>query len=167
MIINRTPLLRKIKLMITLFIVGLVISGVTAFPLVWELNILKHYFGSGTYSQQLLPALSLWINTVHTGLTETSAKYPFIAYGTDWLAFAHIVIAILFIGPLRDPIKNIWVIEFGIISCILVIPLALICGPIRGIPVFLQFIDMSFGVLGVIPLLLVRKWIVQLINKGE
>jgi len=37
--------------------------------------------------------------------------YPFIAYGTDWLAFAHFVIAIAFIGPWRDPVRNVWVVE--------------------------------------------------------
>ena len=60
----------------------------------------------------------------------------FVFYGTDWLAFGHIVIAVCFAGVIRDPIKNIWVVEFGMISCVLVIPLALICGHIRGIPFF-------------------------------
>jgi hypothetical protein len=32
-----------------------------------------------------------------------SGAYPFLAYGTDWLAFAHIVIAVFFIGPLVKP----------------------------------------------------------------
>jgi hypothetical protein len=38
------------------------------------------------------------------------------------------VLAILFIGPLRDPVKNKWVIEFGVIACILIIPFAMIAG---------------------------------------
>ena len=29
-----------------------------------------------------------------------------IAYGTDWLAFAHITIAVAFLGPLKDPVRN-------------------------------------------------------------
>jgi hypothetical protein len=33
-------------------------------------------------------------------------------------------------------------------------PLALICGPIRGIPFYWQLIDCSFGFFGMIPLLL-------------
>lgn len=32
--------LRTIRIWIALFIVGLVVSGVTAFPLLWELNLL-------------------------------------------------------------------------------------------------------------------------------
>jgi hypothetical protein len=105
----------------------------------------------------LWPDLAAWINRVHTGLHDTYRQYPFIAYGTDWLAFAHIVIAIAFWGPLRDPVKNIWVIEFGMIACALIVPLALICGPLRGIPFFWQLIDCSFGVFGIIPLWLARR----------
>jgi len=85
-----------------------------------------------------------------------------MAYGTDWLAFAHLVIAVAFWGPLKDPVRNIWVIEFGMIACVLVIPLALIAGPIRGIPFFWQLVDCSFGVFGIIPLWLCRRDILRL-----
>ncbi len=37
-----------------------------------------------------------------------------------------------------------------------VIPLALICGPIRGIPFYWRLIDCSFGVVGFVPL-----WVCQ------
>jgi hypothetical protein len=96
--------------------------------------------------------LRFWIATVREGLRETYARYPFVAYGTDWLAFAHLVLAVLFVGPWRDPVKNRWVIEFGLFACAAVIPLALICGPLRGIPVYWRLIDCSFGVVGAVPL---------------
>jgi hypothetical protein len=73
------------------------------------------------------------------------------------LAFAHLVIAVAFVGPLRDPVRNIWVVQFGMIACMAVIPLALIAGPIRGIPIWWQVIDMSFGVVGIVPLLIVHR----------
>ena len=85
-----------------------------------------------------------------------------MAYGTDWLAFAHIVIAVAFIGPLRDPVKNIWVIEFGIIACIMIFPLALIAGPIRGIPFYWRLIDCMFGAIGIVPLMIVHRLIKQI-----
>ena len=97
-----------------------------------------------------------WIERVRDGLDAADAQYPFLLYGTDWLAFAHLVIAVAFYGPYRDPVRNIWVIEFGMIACAGIIPLALICGPIRGIPFWWTVIDMSFGVFGVIPLYVVR-----------
>ena len=94
---------------------------------------------------------------VRDALIETNAKYPFIAYGTDWLAFAHFVIAFAFVGPLRDPVKNIWVIEFGMIACLLVVPFALTMGAVRGIPLGWRFIDCSFGLFGFLPLWYCRR----------
>jgi hypothetical protein len=38
---------------------------------------------------------------------------PFLAYGTDWLAFAHLAIAVVFIGPWINPVRSQWVITFG------------------------------------------------------
>jgi hypothetical protein len=116
--------------------------GVTAFPLEWELSILVDI------SKNAPEGIKVWLNRVYEALKETNAKYPFMAYGTDWLAFAHIVIAVAFIGPWKDPVKNIWVIQFGMISCIMIFPLAFICGNIRQIPFFWQLIDCSFGVIG-------------------
>jgi hypothetical protein len=148
--------LRRIRLWLAVFIVGLVLSGVTAFPLTWELGLLVRWFGQGDN------ALAEWLRTVHTGLVETDKHYPFLAYGTDWLAFAHLVIAVAFIGPWRDPVKNIWVIEFGLIACAMVLPLALIAGPLRGIPFGWRLIDCAFGVFGAIPLGIIRQEIRQL-----
>jgi len=102
--------------------------------------------------------LQRWLNTVQHAVSDTNAKYPYLSYGTDWLAFAHIVIAVAFIGPLRDPVRNIWVLEFGIIACLMVFPLAFIAGPIRQIPFYWQLIDCSFGVFGAVPLLLALSW---------
>ncbi|MBN1485201.1 MAG: hypothetical protein JXA37_10800 [Chloroflexia bacterium] len=133
---NPDALRKRIRFFLILFIVALALSGITAFPLKWEADVLLRLLGPGTWMEILWPALSQWIAFVHEGIHYVAVHYPFIAYGTDWLAFAHLVIAVAFIGPLRDPIRNIWVVEFGMIACVLVIPLALICGPIRGIPFF-------------------------------
>jgi hypothetical protein len=106
--------------------------------------------------------LGPWIDRVNEGLSATNARYPFLAYGTDWLAFAHLVIAVAFIGPFIDPVRNKWVIRFGLIACAGVAPLALIAGPIRGIPLGWRLIDCSFGVIGSIPLLICRRSILAL-----
>ena len=151
-------LLRKrVRNLLWFFVVALVLSGATAWPLKWEVDILQNTVGRGTFMERLWPAMADWISFVHQGLTEMYQQYPFIAYGTDWLAFAHLVIAVAFWGPLRDPVKNIWVIEFGMIACVLVIPLAMICGPIRGIPFYWRLMDCSFGVFGIIPLWLAHS----------
>ncbi|MFD1255788.1 hypothetical protein ACFQ3S_03185 [Mucilaginibacter terrae] len=98
-----------------------------------------------------------WLSTIYFAITNTNAHYPYLSYGTDWLAFAHIVLAILFFGPLKDPVKNIWVVQFGMIACAIIFPLAFVAGSIRHIPVFWQFIDCSFGVIGIVPLWLAYK----------
>jgi len=46
------------------------------------------------------------------------------------------------------------VIQFGLIACVGVLFLALIAGPVRGIPFYWRVIDCSFGVFGAVPLIL-------------
>lgn len=162
-----SSLKKQVRALIIFFIVALVISGVTAFPILWEISIINTLIGPSTFMEALWPAMAVWIAFVYEGINATYDHYPFIAYGTDWLAFAHIVIAIAFIGPLQDPVRNIWVIEFGMIACVLVIPLALIWGPIRGIPFFWRLFDCSFGVFGIIPLLITHRKIRQIIAIEE
>ena len=74
----------------------------------------------------------------------------------------NIVIAVFFIGPLIDPVRNVWVLRAGIIACVLVIPLALICGALRQIPFGWRLIDCSFGAIGVIPLYYCLKLVTTL-----
>lgn len=161
---TRENILRfRIRWLLTGFVVGLIISGLTAFPLEWELKTAAKILGATPATTiDNTTGLLHWIIRVRDGLVDTYARYPFIAYGTDWLAFAHIVIGVAFIGPLRNPVKNIWVIEWAIVACVLVIPLALICGPIRGIPFYWRMIDCSFGVVGIVPLLIARSYILEL-----
>ena len=148
--------LTRIRFALLLFIAGLVISGLTAFPLQFELDqavALRKI-------EHITPAdhgFDRWLLTVRDGLRRSYGDYPWLAYGTDWLAFGHIAIAIFFIGAWIDPLRNIWVLRAGLIACALVIPLALICGQIRQIPFGWRLIDCSFGVLGAIPLLYCLK----------
>jgi len=150
----------RVRFWLVVFMAGLVLSGVTAFPLETEMRWLVGIVHSGAVRpfaewSGLLP----WMERVNDGLSATNANYPFLAYGTDWLAFAHLAIAVAFIGPYLDPVRNKWVITFGLIACAGVIPLALIAGQVRGIPLGWRLIDCSFGVLGSVPLLMARRWI--------
>jgi len=148
------PTLTRTRVWLTLFVIGLVLSGVTAFPLEWDTRLLLGLLHADwSPAPEHLPTLVDWLGRVHNGIVATNRDYPFLAYGTDWLAFAHLVIAIAFWGPLKDPVRNVWVVQFGMIACIAVVPLALIAGPIRGIPWGWQLIDISFGVFGIVPLL--------------
>lgn len=152
--------LRAIRLWLGVVIAGLILSGVTAFPLETELRGF-HSLLQTAVLQPIAATTGLlpWIGRVHDAIASTNEHYPFLAYGTDWLAFAHLVIAVAFLGPYRDPVRNKWIITFGLIACGGVIPLALIAGQIRGIPLAWRCIDCSFGVVGAIPLLLCRRHI--------
>ncbi|MER5866764.1 hypothetical protein [Kitasatospora sp. NPDC002040] len=153
--------LRRVRRWIGIFIVCLVLSGLTAFPLEAETRWLVGLVDGSPLAEHF-PAAAAWAERVRDGIADTNVRYPFLAYGTDWLAFAHLVIAIAFWGPYRDPVRNVWVIQWAMTACAAIIPLALICGPLRGIPLVWRFVDMSFGVIGVVPLLIVLRGIRKL-----
>ena len=133
-------------------IIGLMLSGVTAFPIESEMAVAMDHLS--VFS----PTMRYWLSTIYNAVKTTNKHYPYLSYGTDWLAFAHIIIAIVFVGPLRDPMRNIWVLQFGMIACVLIFPLAFIAGPIRHIPWFWQLVDCSFGVVGIIPLYVAYRY---------
>jgi hypothetical protein len=146
---ERGRLLGRARLCIAVFMLGLVLSGLTAFPLESELafvvRVCNHF--------DFVPAeFGIWMVTVHDAVVDANARYAFMAYGTDWLGFAHLVIAVAFIGAWRDPARNRWVLQFGLIACAMVIPFALIAGGVRGLPFFWRLIDCSFGVVGALVL---------------
>ena len=153
------PPLTRIRFWLIVIIVGLVISGVTAFPLRHELNLLSTWLvgADASWNPADHSGLAHWILLVREGLEVTYQKYHFIAYGTDWLAFGHLVIALFFIPPYKDPVRYIGNIHMGILACFGIFALALICGPIRGIPFYWRLIDCSFGLVALHPLWRILK----------
>ena len=82
--------LRSIRLVLGFFVVGLVLSGLTAFPLRWELRLLTSWFGDGT----------------------TIGSTPFPAcrigcrvFGTAWRS-RHANIRFLRTAPIRSPLHT-------------------------------------------------------------
>lgn len=137
---QKIELTRRVKIYVAIVIAGLFLSGITAFPLETELAWLISLLPDDT------GVMNTWLTNVHQAIKTVNHTYPFLSYGTDWLAFAHIMLAVLFIGPYLNPVKNIWVVQFGIIAAVAIFPLAFIAGFIRGIPFFWRLIDCSFGV---------------------
>lgn len=151
-------LLMRIRVLLVIVILALLGSGISCLPLLAEsAKIAGMLHRNGPW-----PQAAYWMREIHRGLAATYQNYPFIGYGTDWLGFGHFVIAVMFIGPLIDPRRNLWVIDAGIIACLLVIPMALISGGVRGLPLWWRLIDCSFGLFGVIPLWLAHRWTRQL-----
>lgn len=148
-----------IRRWLAFFMLALLFSGLTAVPLEWGTNWLASTTRSwgGTWST--------WVDDVAAAVAQVAEIHPALFYGTDWLAFAHVVIALAFIGPYRDPVRNRWVVEWGLLCCLLVLPLAFFWAPVRGIPFFWRCIDASFGVIGAIPLWLVLRRIDRLSHR--
>ena len=162
---NTTRSELHIKLLCLFVIVGLVLSGVTAFPLLAELNLVSSWLvgGDGSLAPDQYTGFRHWVLRVREGFEDTYAHYPFMGYGTDWLAFAHISIAMFFIPVYLNARKYIGNIYVGIITSVLVIPIAMICGQIRGIPIYWRLIDSSFGVVCAVPLI----WILMILKRTE
>ena len=135
---------------------GLLLNGISAIPLISELKILLS-------KPDVLPQfLRNWWMYVNKGVNDTTRFYPFMRYGFDWLAFAHLLIAIAFIGPLKDPIKNEWVIRWGMIASALSVIMALGWERLRGIPLWWSCIDAAIAIVAFIVLWLCNHWIKEL-----
>jgi len=157
---EQKQLLLKIRLVTLFFMAALIVSGITAFPLENEAKLATQFLGiNANPPAESYNELQTWIALVYQGIRATNAQFPFIAYGSDWLAFAHIVIAFAFIGLYREPVRNKWLVSWAMICCVGIIPLALICGEIRQIPFFWRLIDCSFGIFGIIPLIYLKNLI--------
>jgi hypothetical protein len=140
---NPVDTLFAIRRLIVLFIIALLISGITAFWLEAELRFILEYFNFGNF-------INSWLRRVHAALEQTGQNHKFLIYGYDWLAFGHIIIALFFVEVYKRPVENRWVLKYGMIACFLILPTAFIAGYFRGIPIVWQLIDCSFGVFGFI-----------------
>ena len=129
MIQREATLRKRIVLCAWMIIAGLLVGGLTAIPLQTELDLLARWLGAENLPpSETANGFTKWILVVREALHATYVKYPFIGYATDWLAFAHVVIAIAFAGALRHPLRNAWLFRFGMIACVLVLPWALLFG---------------------------------------
>lgn len=146
--------MKTIRFHLVLFVVILALSGITAFPIQTEINFLY------THLHSFPSFLHDWITQLYNNIHSTPEV---MFYGTDWLAFAHIIIALFFVPVYLDPIKYKVNLYTGMTACLMIFPLAFICGPIRSIPFFHQLIDCSFGVIGILYL----YFILRKINKLE
>ena len=152
--------LSRIRIWTAVFIAGLVLSGATAIPIGTELNLAPQLFRPTSLTPGDAPSTPAeWLGRVREGVQTTYARYPFIAYGTDWLVFGHFAIAVLFLGAWRDPVRNAWLFRGGIAVCLLVIPFALGLGAWRGAPLWWRPIDCSFGLGGLLPLGFCLRWL--------
>jgi hypothetical protein len=139
---------KQINILLLGYVVALVISGATAMIVPEGIAWLDKSIPS-TWS-----TIYQWIHFVHL---KIQASPKFLLYGFDWLAFAHYVIAMSFYGVWKDPVRNKWVIEWAMLASIAIFPMAFVMGAIRNIPFWWQLIDCSFGVVSLIPLIMIHR----------
>ena len=142
------------------FICGLFISGATAIPIRAEVALGARLLGEDFAAGGAMPPqVAAWLRIVRDAVETTATEAPLLFYGTDWLAFGHLVVGIAFLGALRDPVRNRWLYQFGMVACALVPIWAFAFGHIRGIPVWWRMIDAAFGVVGFLPMWLCNRWV--------
>src|SRR5437879_3454697 len=151
---------RRIKVLTWFFILGLILSGATAIPLPSEVDWLVKVTGANQFietpASRTPPSWAVWLLKVQGALRDNAATHPFLFYGTDWLAFGHFAIAIAFIGALRDPVRNSWLVQFGMIACVLALRYAFVFGAVGGLQIYWRLVICSFAV---VRLLLLRHCI--------
>ena len=156
-------LLFMIRAVAAFYILALLFWGLTAFPLESEIRLICSSLGiEDVLAPENYSGLKYWLASVQAGLAQTNLDYPFLAYGTDWLAYSHIVLAVVFCGVYAKPVTNIWIVHACMIACAGVVLVALLCAPIRGVPFFWALVDCAFGVLGIVPLVFLHVWIRRL-----
>ena len=156
----RDQLLRnRVRAMSWVLVIGLLVAGVTAIPLETELDFAARVLNASDLApEQASSGFVRWVLLVREGVHATNTTYPFMSYGTDWLAFAHIVLAIAFLGCVNHPLRNSWLFTLGMIASVLVVPWALVMGEVRQIPMGWRLIDCAFGVLAFVPCWLCVRW---------
>lgn len=137
--------MRRAKTLLLVVAFGLLVNGLAVFWLPWQTRAAVSWLPPGS-------ALHAWLVECRDAVADVEQRHPKLFYGLDWLGYAHVILAILFLGAARDPARNEWVIRWGLLACGLVVVHALIFVPIRGLPWWWILVDSSFGVLAAIPL---------------
>lgn len=140
--------------MLWIVAVGLFISGVTVWPAIAEMEFLVGLIWGDSAPEGRLHSFAV---EAIDAMKYVDEHHPYLLYGYDWLAFAHICLAILFAGAARDPVRNKWVVQCGLIMCLLIPVLAGICIPIRGIPIIWVLVDAAFAPAAGLPLFIALK----------
>jgi hypothetical protein len=167
--VDRERLLRRrLTLWTWGFVIGLVLSGLTAIPIRAQFELAVRWLGGDFRGGGWVPGfVADWLSYTWTGIQEADRVAPFLWYGTDWLAFGHVAIGIAMFGAIQDPVRNRWLFRFAMIACVAVIPWALCFGALRGIPLWWRAIDSSFGIFGFLPAWLCWRWSGELERRGQ
>ncbi len=145
---SRKKTLACIRVCLGLFFVGILFGLHTVVFVRAETTWMADLLGRGTFVDERWPAVAAWFEHLHIAFATTYTTYPVIAYCMDWLGYACVVLAVLMIGAIKDPVRNLWIVQAFMIGCAIAFLMPLVMGPLRGIPLFWRLIDSSFGLVG-------------------
>ncbi len=148
---SATRSLSRARLMLCVVVAGLFLSGVTIWPMEWELSTLVALVW-GDAAPTSPDSIHAFLLDVLASWRRAEAEAPFLLYGFYWLAFAHIMLAVLFAMVIKDPIRNVMVVRFGLLCCVCVPVLAGVFIPIRGLPPLWFLVDSAFAPACALPL---------------
>jgi len=159
---NQEKDLFRVRVYLSVVLVGILFSCQMILFVEPEIQWIDKAIGQSPFVVQHFPQLSDWIGVLRVSVTETYQKYPVMAYCMDWLAFAHVFIAVALLGAIRNPVQNVWVVKTALITTLLMIPFTFISGGIRGIPCYWLLLDSSFAMIAILPLVLALRGIKRL-----
>ena len=79
---KQQQLQKQIKVLVLFFMIGIILSGITAFPIETEIEFFDNYFINSTWLQNYLPSIYHFLIFVSKGVHETAKNYPFIFSST-------------------------------------------------------------------------------------
>lgn len=104
-----------------------------------------------------------WLTDAARALDGVAATAPSLLYLADWLAFAQLALAVLFFMAVREPVRHAWVLTFGMGVSLAVLPLALVAGAVRGIPLAWRLVDCAIGLAAFLLLWLAQRALRELV----
>jgi hypothetical protein len=106
---SKAQALRRPRILMLVVAFVLFMSGVTIWPWEIELELLLSVLDATGGPQ----ALADTVQSILTDMRRLRDENSAIPYLGDWLAYAHIVLCVLFLMALKDPVRNILVVRLS------------------------------------------------------
>ena len=152
-------LLIRIRMVLTLAISCLILGSLATFAAPHSIAVVLAVFRRFDLATPATSHALMWLRHIQLQLGRDSHRHPMLHYGADLFAFVELAFALVLISPLRNPVRNQWVIQSGILACCCLIPFALILGPWHGLPMAWRIVSCVVALCGIAPLMLCRHYI--------
>lgn len=157
--VRPASLLSRIRLVLAIAIVCLILGSLATLAAPHTISVVLSILSRMEIATPDTSHSFRWLQHIQLQLGRDSDLHPMLHFCADLFAFVQLVFALALIGPLRNPIRNQWVIQFGILACCGLIPVALILGPWHGLPMAWRLVSCGAALCGIVTLMLCRHYI--------